>query len=467
VFVFATYYSISALVGAYSRNTILAVIATIGFWVLCFSIGTAHNWISGTMARYRIARIAPAGEHLVCADEINTMLVWNAEEKKWTTLFAGNDQEDIRNVLMLMPVRPPPMVGPVYDERNNQVVAATPSFKNFGRMALVSARPGVRWKLTEGPPTSGSPIALLAEADGRPILVSNSGVARVRRDVSSGAIMLRMPGLSIPLATAESLEDAGPQPAQYWGAPAAAAIDVSNGRLIVYTRGELSALAANQRRKYEVAVEKKILKVENEPVVLAAGGGKCFVMLKSGEVLGFSTETLEAAGEFELSTESPPRSAVMTPDGARMFVLCHDGRLHQLDVASGKVTQPRLKGQGDVSGIAVDSEGKLFVASRAMRVIKYDAATLKPLETFAPPLNLQEETYYYAIAPLYAVLPKPGEFYKTVQYLLTGQETSAEDEGNLAHAQQELNPWGPIWSGLAFQVVMLGLGCLYIQWQEF
>jgi hypothetical protein len=100
-------------------------------------------------------------------------------------------------------------------------------------------------------------------------------------------------------------------------------------------------------------------------------------------------------------------------------------------------------------------------------VIQYDLATLKQIESFDQPLDLQERVYYYVIVPAHAILPKPGEFYKTVQYLMSGQQTSGKDAGNLATAQKDLDPWSPIWSGLLFQAVMLGLGCLYIHRQEF
>jgi hypothetical protein len=92
---------------------------------------------------------------------------------------------------------------------------------------------------------------------------------------------------------------------------------------------------------------------------------------------------------------------------------------------------------------------------------------MKESHTYSAALNLQEKSYYYAIQPLHAVLPKPGEFYKTVQYLLSGNETVASDDENLATLQTRLNPWSPIWSGLVFQAIMLALGCFYIHWQEF
>src|SRR6185503_2970730 len=109
-----------------------------------------------------------------------------------------------------------------------------------------------KWKLTEGSPAPGQPITLLLEEDDHPLLVTNSGLYRVQRDVSTNAIMLRLPGMSIPLARAESLADAGPVPGQYWSDPAAAAFDRSSHRLIIYSRGQIWALQLGKEGKYEV-----------------------------------------------------------------------------------------------------------------------------------------------------------------------------------------------------------------------
>jgi hypothetical protein len=79
-----------------------------------------------------------------------------------------------------------------------------------------------------------------------------------------------------------------------------------------------------------------------------------------------------------------------------------------------------------------------------------------------------ETGYRYILSPLYTVLPKPGELDKTVQYLLSGKETKSTDRGgDLAAAQQELHPWRPVWSSLAFMAVMLTLGCVYLERQDF
>jgi hypothetical protein len=308
---------------------------------------------------------------------------------------------------------------------------------------------------------------MLQETDGHPLLVANTGLSRIVRDMASGAVMLKMPGFSIPLSRAEALEDVGPLPTPYWGDPAAAAIDRQSGRVFVYSRGVVMALDKDTEDKYAIGTEKKVFDTEKESALIVAGGERCYLALKDGRILSFASGDLKSAGDFKLPGESPPRAAAVTPDGKRLLVLAHDGVLHQIDLTSGRFTRLPIRGQGDISALTVTPDGKLYTASRATRVAEYDLTTMKELRSFGPPLNLQERVYYYGIQPAHRVLPKPGEFYKTVQYLLVGRQTSGSDDNNLATAQAKLDPWSPIYSGLAFQAVMLLLGCLYIQRQEF
>jgi hypothetical protein len=466
-FVFATYYSVAALAGAIWRNTIVSVILTFLFWAVCFSVGTGESTLGGMILRYRIGRIEPTGKTLIAADEVNTLLIWQEDKKDWKPLFTSNEHEQIRSTLILLRVPlPPPMVGPVYDVANEQVVAASPSFKMFGRMVMLSARQRGDWKATEGAPPRGQPIAMLAESDGRPLLVTNAGLSRIVRDVAGGAVMMHLPGLSLPLSRAEALEDVSPSPAPYWGDPSAAAIDPASGQLFIYSRGELWVLNKEADGKYALAAQKKVVDDDKASVVLAAGGGKIYLCFKEQKISSFAASDLSPAGEFKLPGESPPRAAATTADGRRLLVLAHDGVLYQRE-GEGAFRRPALRGQGDISAMTVTADGKLFVASRATRVSQYDLPTMKETETLAPPLTLQEKAYYYVIEPAHTLLPKPGEFYKTVQYLLIGKQTTGSDDNNLATAQAKLDPWSPIYSGLAFQAIMLLLGCLYIQRQEF
>ena len=77
--------------------------------------------------------------------------------------------------------------------------------------------------------------------------------------------------------------------------------------------------------------------------------------------------------------------------------------------------------------------------------------------------------YGYGVNWLYTIFPKPGELDNLVLFLLTDQETQAVggQEANLQSERAVLNIWTPLWSNLAFLVVMLTLTCLYISRRDF
>jgi hypothetical protein len=105
---------------------------------------------------------------------------------------------------------------------------------------------------------------------------------------------------------------------------------------------------------------------------------------------------------------------------------------------------------------------------RTTRTTEYELPLWRVTRRYAGPLSLLERAYRYAILPVYTVFPKPGELDKTVQYLLSGKETAEVDQrSDLSTAQKELDPWRPVWSSLAFMVVVLTLGCVYLERQDF
>jgi hypothetical protein len=52
---------------------------------------------------------------------------------------------------------------------------------------------------------------------------------------------------------------------------------------------------------------------------------------------------------------------------------------------------------------------------------------------------------------------------------MSGKETQAtgSSEENLSASQRDLDPWAPLWSSALFMFVVLGIACVYIEWQEF
>ena len=86
----------------------------------------------------------------------------------------------------------------------------------------------------------------------------------------------------------------------------------------------------------------------------------------------------------------------------------------------------------------------------------------------SPPTRF-ELAYYYIVDPLHTVFPKPRLLNNTVRYMLTGKRTTDGGlfQGDLSQQREDLHPWQPVRSGLAFVGLMLLVACIYIERHEF
>jgi hypothetical protein len=139
-----------------------------------------------------------------------------------------------------------------------------------------------------------------------------------------------------------------------------------------------------------------------------------------------------------------------------------------LDAKEGKPAGVSFTGQGDISAAAFSSD-RLLVSDRVNRVTTYRLNTLQSEDRRAPALTALERVYYYVIVPIYTVFPKPGELSNVVSYLLTEQETVAANtnSADLSQRRVKVNVYGPVWSSLAFLVVILTATCLYVRRTDF
>jgi len=465
--VFAVYYSVAALAGLIWRSAVVSVLLAVVFWGICFGVGMSHIAAEAYLKKFRLEKLVPAGEHLVAVDRANVPRVWDPQTKTWKIIFLSRDMAEFQPFLSTV-AQLPPMIGPVYDERTESIVGITLSISN-GQQMVASGKADDGWKHTEGPPSPSSPVTMLSEPDGTPLILTNYGIQRVAEDLQTSEQPVKILGFAVPLATRGPLKDAGPTPGQTWAKPLAFALDDSNKALFVYTKGSLQRLELSSAGKYVVQLEEKLETNDDRRVELAAAGPLLVVAQRDGTWRTVDTTTLKQRDTFTPPEPSRPEAAAGSPDGRYLAVLSRNGQLWIRETSQGKWQQADVTGQGDISAVTFTPDSKLLVADRSTRVLEYDPATFEIERRFAAPMDLMQLGYRYVIWPVYTLFPKPGEFYKTVEHLLEqGNET--EEKPKPAEAADDAltdGPWAPVWSSLAFMAVMLALGCAYMQWQEF
>ncbi len=188
---------------------------------------------------------------------------------------------------------------------------------------------------------------------------------------------------------------------------------------------------------------------------------------KDGSVQAFDRKTLKEDASAEPWSGSYVRFLEVSPDGAQVAATLHDETLWLFDDASDQWQRARVAGQGDISAAHWADDGALYVADRGTRVSVYEPGSLELRTRYAPAWSPGDILNRYVISPLYFVFPKPGELYKTFDHLVMseGDTDASVDEASTARSRS--SPLTPVWSGLAFIVVMLGLTCLYFQRQEY
>jgi hypothetical protein len=275
--------------------------------------------------------------------------------------------------------------------------------------------------------------------------------------------------MAIPFTGESPFRSVGPEPAVILTSPAAAAVNADTGVLAVYSRGTVSLLKKADRGNYELHRERNLDDDSGQAVVLAYGGSTLVVARRDGSILVLDGESLEERARLLAEDGNPPRFAAAAPKGRWFSIVFHNGKLMLLDSESDSLSLADVNGQGKISTATFVSENQLLVADRVTRVTRYDVTTGEVQQRYAPKLGIVERGYYYAIVPLYTVFPKPGELDKTITYLLSGEETRAAGprSGDLEAAREQLHPWAPVWSSLAFTLAILALACVYIERQEF
>jgi len=472
VFMFAIYYTVSALVGLLWRNAIACVGVTVVFWLMCFGVGVSKSGVEQlVLNKTRFIQLILAKKSLLGVNEMGLTYVWEEKKGEWREVFRSeNEEEQQRRIaLSLIPSVPAELrpLGPVYDEKGDQLISAVRSLRS-GRIALTVGPRSQDWAVVSGVSASLGTLDLLCEADGRILVVSSLDLYRLVGDPKEESQSVRVFGFSLPLPGRDPFVAVGPDPGLGLLRPAKAAVNRDTGELAVYRRGRLTVLRKNAQDRYERRLEQKLADDYRGDVALAFGGDTLLVGREDGQVIAVDAKSLEVRRTFTVEGKNQPRFVTAAPGGKHFAVVFHHGALWIYDRRADSMTRPPVTGQGDISCCFFPSASQALVVDRTARVTEYEWPDWRATRRCAPPLSLLERVYRYAILPLYTVFPKPGELDKTVQYLLSGKETAEMGEGgDLSAAQKELEPWRPVWSSLAFMAVVLALGCWYLERQDF
>ena len=474
LFVFAIYYSVSALFGVVYRSPIVCIVLTVLFWGVCFGVGTAKTAFENTIwSSSKITQLFEVGDTVIAVNEVGISHEWDDTKREWREVFVTQQQKQMRGTMIAVPelrnlMRP---VGPIYDAKQERLLSAQAKSPRQGGRVLNVGSASDDWEPRSENSVPTGTQNFFVEPSGEIILVSSVGIYRVTGDPLAKKRPVKLFGFKLPLQTAGPFENVGPAEsnAAVLTRPSTAALERTTGTLALYTRGAITLLDPNDQDTYDVSRKHRLDGPERQPVVMAIGGSTIVLGREDGRVQVFDANTFDELLSTNPDGPNQVRFITASPDRRWFAILLHNGHLWMYDAETKSLKLADVSGQGGISCATFSKSGALYVADQAVRVTTYDMPDFNRQERYAPKLGIWIRAYRYGILPLYTIFPKPGELGTTFEYFLSGKETvdTGSSSENLSASQINIDPWTPLWSSALFMFVVLGIACVYIEWQEF
>jgi hypothetical protein len=495
VFVFAIYYSLSALVGLVFRSPILSVVAAILFWAFCFGIGVTHDLISAMVETGAPGQLIVDGEQVVKFDRTGRGSILDPQTQEWSEAFRSPDIEEVPPFLRgLMPGAP--VMGLSYDTEGHRFLGAQVPLGELGarfsaNRYVVVARAENDWLAEQKMKAPPMTRAVFRDVDDTLIFVTYRGnVFQLPFDqIDQFDVEQTLDQAGMSSSTDTSSQNDEDEVQQYFTdiSPLASLPpeeiewidwDDSTRRMVFYGNGRLTLLHWDGQRFEWSKRDRYGLPRELSARAIALGGGHTWVGVGNESLFDVELESGQVT-ELPWPSRANIVSIVGAPDGSRAVILDATGTLWQLEEGKTVISQMRVRGQGNIRAIASGDEGHFWVVDENSLVHAYSWDKAQYTRSATDSMGFFQAFYVYGVEPIYWVSPKPGEFYRVVTYLAeltspkdsesTLQETDSvpRDVERSSAVQDSRSPWLPIWNGLAFIAVMLLLSVVYFERQDF
>ena len=464
VVVFAIYFSVSVFVGLLYRSAIVSVVLTGIFWAVCFAVGTANNFLASRAENQQLIWGRNVGGNPYSLNKFSEFM--QMKDGNWQPIELGDDSMDDGEQIGLAIIKSSanipifPFSEPITDQKTGQLVCVLTSPMDLPGVprgqVLISDPNQSRFRNYRLP----SPIAVFDTPTG-PIVVSNDG--RLKR-LKLNQLDLSAPrvGKGVEMMKDEYLEDVGPDQR----------VDLRFASRVAYnkTRNEFAMLSGGvlyiygeQGGQYKLSRQIEIdTGSERKSIMAHVAYGRDHVAVAFGNanVQILDAETLKQVGRFQPESRSPPIIVRADPDSAKIAVLFRNGRLWKWEPNSSvEFKLETTSAQRSISGLSMNG-GVMTICHNIDRVSILDSSG-RLTETRAPSGDFFMNLYRYVLKPMYLVFPKPGEFYRLVDYLSSSRNSKYDPNVDLTEVDEHKNPWSPLWSGLGFMAFMLGLSSIY------
>lgn len=470
LFWFMVFFSISALVGLIWRNSIVAICVTIGVWGLCAVLSFVKNQVIEAMILdpARLTRIVPARGELFAATDTGQVARWNPAAEHWDEILVPDDPRRWRATGSGLPA------GPVYDAMAKRIDTVQRTGRRWNSWAgattpLVSGEAKNQYRRIETNIAPAGAILLARDRREELLCVGIGGIFGLNGDPlaapANGGTQLF--GFDIPLPNAQRADFLPLCEPQRWITPLAAAYDKTNDRVAVFQRATLQLFERNGRKTFVELRQKALPEREHGAVALA--GDTVMLAYEDGTLEARDFTSLEVQSSQILEPAIPARFLEASLDGQWVAVLLHDRSVWLYEVAQKTWTRADIAGNGDASAIGWDALGQLWVVTHGKQAAAYDPSTGEVLKQAGEPADWLQLLDRFVLKPAYAILPKTGETWNLVNYLLTDQRTVLQGTyaGGLRSQRTPLDLRTPLIGHALWIVALLALGCWIIQRRDY
>ncbi len=327
VFVFAVYYSVSAVAGLIWRNTIVAVVVTVVFWLVCWGIGNIKGFIIENFFfdPVRPIKLLAAGEDLVAANERGQIVRWSKEGQRWEEILVADEARRWRPFSGGLP-----LAGPVYEAEQERLLVLQKPTRRFAMLSstvpLVLGSRSEHWRRREGISVPSDTTVLARDDQGRLLIVTGQGVLRQKGVLTNKAGPIpEVFGVRLPVVLGGDSGALEHVLVTRLSHPYSAAVSAATAEIAIYNREVLAIYARNERGAYEERLRKEL--AGSESGIVGFGGTTILLGTSDGTIQVFNAKDLTLRSRWNPAEGVAPRFIEAAPAGRHFAVLLHDRTL--------------------------------------------------------------------------------------------------------------------------------------------
>lgn len=488
LFVFVIFYSVSALVGLIWNNAIISIVVCIVFWVGCLIVGVLESSLR-IPAEWtpRIVRFTELDDDLLAVTQAGDVKIWNDKFQVWQPVADLHEGASGR------------VLGPLVDKQRKRLVMRSDFLDPIGGYSTHSrnfvyadlseaaaselpqpknaeeARKKPHWPSEKGIEPPMLMIDLIPWGD-QSLAISRNGIFEidwaaqeaVESAKSTGGIFGGVSGW-LERFQPKPFKDLTPDGFTFEDSVRVVAPADHSG-LFVYNGNEVDALTFDQESgKFVVASTLKFEDEEQRPGLIAAGSRHCVVIREKSPMLVLPRDLSKIEYSVPLPDDQDVRQLQAIAQTDRISIVTHEGNWYVLNGETGQLDEVACPWQGSITGVTWLDEQRVWVGIKPNRAALWNASTGEVARLLVPAPSRLELFYRWIARPLYLVNPKPSSLNGVLQRLLSKDSVGQTQlfNNDLAAARVEVDLWQPILSNLAFVIVLLSLGCIYVSRREY